>query len=366
MKKQIIHLVSAARPNFMKIAPLYHVLIKETWCDPVIIHTGQHYDPEMSDAFFKDLNLPKPHIHLGVGSGTHAEQTGGVMVKYEEVCFENKPDVTTVVGDVNSTMACAITAKKLCIPVAHLEAGLRSGDRTMPEEINRIVTDSISDLLLTPSADADDNLYKEGISTNKILNVGNIMIDSYEMLKDKIEERNAIGIYKVEKDKYTVVTLHRPSNVDIEKNLSKIVEILLFISKKIKIVFPVHPRTKERLISFRLWSQLADKGNIIITSPQGYINFMSLVKNAKFIITDSGGIQEETTYLGIPCLTLRKTTERPITISQGSNRLVTVDNIMSFIDSILTGDLWKSKKPNLWDGHTAGRVSLVLKKYLNQ
>lgn len=364
-KKYIIHLVAAARPNFMKIAPLYHALVKEPWCLPLIIHTGQHYDANMSDAFFRDLNLPDPDIHLGVGSGTHAMQTAGVMIEYEKVCLEKRPDMLIVVGDVNSTMACAITAKKLCIPVSHLEAGLRSRDRTMPEEINRIVTDSISDLLLTPSPDADENLINEGISKSSIIRVGNIMIDSYEMLREKIVSRGITKEFGLSDKEFSVVTFHRPVNVDDADSLSSIVDVLQKISRRIKIVFPVHPRTRQRLIEFDLLGRLQFADGIILTEPLGYIDFMSLVVNSKIVITDSGGIQEETTYLGIPCFTIRETTERPVTITQGTNKLVSIDNVLEHVDSILNqGDI-HSERPDLWDGFTAGRVVVALRDYLN-
>jgi UDP-N-acetylglucosamine 2-epimerase (non-hydrolysing) len=364
MKKRTINLIAAARPNFMKIAPLYHALAKETWCRPVIIHTGQHYDANMSDTFFNDLDLPDPDLHLGVGSGTHAEMTAGVMIKYEKICIDQRPDITLVVGDVNSTMACAISSKKLCIPVMHLEAGLRSRDRTMPEEINRIITDSISDLLLTPSADADANLINEGIPENSIVMVGNIMIDSYCMLKEKIEKRNSLNEYNLQKKQYAVITLHRPSNVDDSAVLTSLVDLLLEIGRKIKVIFPVHPRTKEKMISFNLWNRVYNTPGITLTDPLGYISFMSLVRDSRLIITDSGGIQEETTYLGIPCLTIRDTTERPITITQGTNRLVSTENIISHVKSVMDGLSPQSKCPDLWDGCTAGRVVKAIRKFL--
>lgn len=267
-KKQatpIVHLIAAARPNFMKVAPLYHALRRAGWCRPVLVHTGQHYDPNMSAAFLENLGLPEPDIHLGIGSGSHAEQTGGVMIAYEHICLENPPDWVIVVGDVNSTMACAITAKKLCLPVAHLEAGLRSRDMTMPEEINRIVTDAISDLLWTPSPDADENLRGEGVAAHKIVRVGNIMIDSYEMLREKIENEplpNLPGLTSVcgsTRGSYGVVTLHRPVNVDNEQNLSKLVAVLSKISATLPLVFPVHPRTRKQLEDFHLWEILNGK-----------------------------------------------------------------------------------------------------------
>ena len=361
LKPILFHLVAAARPNFMKVAPLYHALKCETWCEPKIIHTGQHYDAEMSDAFLQDLGLPDPDIHLGIGSGSHAEQTAGVMVAYEKVCLKERPDWTIVVGDVNSTMACTLAAKKLCIPVAHLEAGLRSGDRAMPEEINRIVTDAIADLLWTPSPDADENLKREGVASEKIERVGNIMIDSYELLREKIEADRTPDDLAVEPGSYGVVTLHRPSNVDDEEALRTIVGALVESSHQLPLVFPVHPRTQERLKRFGLLRDLEAVANIDLTGPLSYVPFMSLVRRARIVITDSGGIQEETTYLNIPCLTLRDTTERPITITQGTNRLVTRESLYKEVKKIMRGEWRKGVAPQLWDGHTAERVVASLK-----
>ncbi len=355
-KSMLIHLIAAARPNFMKIAPLFHALKKEDWAIPVIVHTGQHYDLNMSDAFFKDLNLPEPDIHLGVGSGTHAEQTGQVMVAYEKILLENQPDLVIVVGDVNSTMAATLAASKMGIRVAHLEAGLRSFDRTMPEEINRLVTDALADILWTPSSDGDENLKREGISQDKIIRVGNIMIDSLEMLREKVEKQTVykeLGLKQVE---YGLITLHRPSNVDNSKILSTTCKLINRISQRIPLVFPVHPRTKKNLDQNGLMSSLINTPGLSILEPMNYIRFMNLVFNCRFVITDSGGIQEETTYLGIPCLTLRLNTERPITINQGTNRLCKLEELEKQVDSILSGRIRKHTIPELWDGHTADRV----------
>lgn len=363
-KKIRIHLVAAARPNFMKIAPLYHALKQERWATPIIIHTGQHYDKSMSAAFFTDLRMPKPHINLGIGSGTHAQQTANVLIAYEKLCLDSRPDLTIVVGDVNSTLACALAATKLNIPVAHLEAGLRSFDRSMPEEINRILTDSIANILWTPSPDADKNLQKEGIAKNKIYRVGNIMIDSLIMSqksrrKDSIEKK-----LKLKKQNYGVVTLHRPSNVDSKITLRQLITLLEQIAKKITLVFPVHPRTFKNLKKTHLLKQLHRTKNLIITEALPYKAFMHLISNARFALTDSGGIQEETSYLGIPCLTLRNNTERPITITAGTNKLTNIHNARKDIDKLLQKPMPKKKKIPLWDGQTAKRIVTSLRRML--
>ncbi len=363
MKKITIHLIAAARPNFMKVAPVYHALRKEQWAEIYIVHTGQHYDINMSDSFFKDLNMPEPHIHLGVGSGSHAEQTGNVMIAYEKILLQHRPDMVIVVGDVNSTMAATIAAAKLGIRVAHLEAGLRSFDRSMPEEINRLVTDSIADILLTPSPDGDENLLKEGISSSKIFRVGNIMIDSLEMLRPVIEKQDSYKEFGLSKGAYGLITLHRPSNVDHLKKLESICKVLTKISIAKKLIFPIHPRTHKKLSEFGLLSNLENSPNILLTPPLNYIRFMSAVFNCSFVITDSGGIQEETTYLGIPCFTLRPNTERPVTITSGTNRLCTIENLAQQVEEILSKSV-KHRIPDMWDGKTAQRIVDVLKQNL--
>lgn len=360
-----IHLIVAARPNFMKAAPLYLALKEEAWCTPILVHTGQHYDEEMSQAFLNDLGLPKPDHHLGVGSGSHAEQTAGVMVAYEKICREHKPDWIVVMGDVNSTLAAALAAKKLNLPVAHLEAGLRSGDRTMPEEINRLVTDAISDLLWTPSEDADDNLRREGIPESRIKRVGNIMIDSYEMLLPKIEAAGAAAEIGLEPGTFGVVTLHRPSNVDSPETLKALVGRIVEIARRVPLVFPVHPRTRQRLEAFSLWNDLSERSEVRVTGPLSYLRFMSLVRDSRFVITDSGGLQEETTYLHIPCLTVRDTTERPITVDQGTNRLARTETLVQLVDEILGGRWPRGRRPELWDGRTAARVADSLRQALD-
>jgi UDP-N-acetylglucosamine 2-epimerase (non-hydrolysing) len=361
-KPALIYIIAAARPNFMKVAPLYHALRREAWCTPLIIHTGQHYDDDMSNSFIHDLGLPQPYRHLGVGSGTHAEQTAGVMTAFESLCQEQRPEWVVVVGDVNSTLACALTAKKLQISVAHLEAGLRSRDRSMPEEINRLLTDAISDLLWTPSPDADENLKQEGIPPERVVRVGNIMIDSFEMMREQIEAEATAASLGLEPRNYGVVTLHRPKNVDCKENLSRLVDSLVRLAGMLELVFPVHPRTRARLESFGLRSILQEASGLQLMSPMSYIRFMSLVREARLIITDSGGIQEETTFLNIPCLTLRENTERPITITQGTNRLVTSELLLDFVLEILDGRwVYSVTRPEFWDGATAARVVESLK-----
>ncbi len=366
MSRKTVHLIAAARPNFMKVAPLYHALKDRDWCDVKVVHTGQHYDINMSDVFFRDLDLPKPAFHLGVGSGSHAEQTGGVMIAYEKTCLQDeRPDWIIVVGDVNSTAACAMVGTKLWIPVVHLEAGLRSGDRTMPEEINRLVTDAIADVLWTPSADADENLLREGIPREKIDLIGNIMIDSFEMLRGRIQASSARADLGMDRGEYALVTLHRPSNVDAEETLSPIVDELLRISTSIPIVFVAHPRTVKSLQRHGLYDRIAGAGDLRLLEPLPYVDFMSVVTGARLVITDSGGLQEETTYLGIPCLTMRENTERPITVEIGTSRLVRASNLAGHVQMILDDDWPEGRCPPLWDGNTAQRAVAALEARLD-
>lgn len=348
-----VHLIAAARPNFMKVAPLWHALAAAPDFAPVLIHTGQHYDPNMSDAIFADLRLPAPDHHLGVGSGSHAEQTGRVMIAYEALAQSARPDALVVVGDVNSTLACAVVGAKQGFPVFHLEAGLRSRDRTMPEEINRLAVDAIADVLWTPSPDADENLAAEGVDRARITNVGNIMMDSFELVRPQIAaagEAAALGL----PERYGVVTLHRPSNVDDPYALGLLAAALIGVQRSLPLVFPVHPRTAQRLAAAGLDTRLAAHG-VTLVGPLPYIRFMSLVAGAAAAITDSGGIQEETTYLGIPCLTLRENTERPITIAQGTNRLVRASNLEDALRDALATPPAQRPRPDHWDGATAAR-----------
>lgn len=356
MKRIKLHLIAGARPNFMKVAPLWHELRDSTWCDLRLVHTGQHYDDSMSGTFLRDLGLGQPNYFLDVGSGSHAEQTAKVMLAYEKVCTDDRPDWTVVVGDVNSTLAAALVAVKTGIRVAHLEAGLRSADRTMPEEINRIVTDSIADVLWTPSPDADANLISEGVSTERITCVGNIMIDAFELMRPTIEAVDIEAELGVEPGGYGLVTLHRPSNVDCEKTLRSIVAALCAVARHTLLVFPVHPRTRKLLDIFGL-SQVLEAQGVRLFEPLSYLRFMALTRHAVIVITDSGGVQEETTYLGIPCLTLRSSTERPITISQGTNKLVAPDALAEVAIALVSEKTRPRNAPiSLWDGQTARRV----------
>jgi UDP-N-acetylglucosamine 2-epimerase (non-hydrolysing) len=360
-----IHLIAAARPNFMKVAPLYHALAPEKWCLAHIVHTGQHYDANMSDAFFRDLRLPEPTHHLEVGSGTHAEQTGRTMIAYETVCMRERPDAIVVVGDVNATVACAMVGTKLWIPVVHLEAGLRSRDRRMPEEINRLATDAIADLLWTPSPDADNNLRAEGVPSEKIVCIGNIMIDSFEMLREKIESADTRGRLGLDGQPYAVVTLHRPSNVDEREKLAELVGTLVTLSRDLRVVFAIHPRTRRRLEEFGLLGTIMATPEIVATEPLSYIEFMNLITRCTLAITDSGGVQEETTYLGIPCATLRENTERPITLTEGTNRLLKPENLVAAARQALEGKWPVGRRPALWDGHTAERAASSLRALLS-
>lgn len=364
VRRSQVHLVAGARPNFMKIAPLYRDLAQAPWCEPVLVHTGQHYDPGLSDDLWRELGLPEPLARFNVGSGSHAEQTARALVAYEAFCLEHPPDWAVVVGDVNSTLACALAAKKMGLPVAHLEAGLRSGDLSMPEEINRLLTDALADLLWTPSPDADDNLRREGHAAERIVRVGNIMLDAFEMLRPRIEAAAAPRALGLEGGRYAVATLHRPSNVDDAAMLGMAVAALRAVARRLPVVLPLHPRTRRKLEEYQLIDEVRSAPGVRCLPPLGYVDFMSLVRSATVVITDSGGVQEETTYLGVPCLTMRTSTERPITVTHGTNRLVDLLALEHAVDEVLSEDVASPGPLELWDGQTAGRVAASLASVL--
>ena len=359
---KIVH-VAGARPNYVKVAALWQaVRTGMPGVRQVLVDTGQHYDDSMAGVFFKDLALPTPDWDLGVGSGSHTAQVAKVMVAFEEVCRQERPDLVVVVGDVNSTLGAALVAPRLAIPLAHVEAGLRSFDRAMPEELNRIVTDQLADILLTPSADATENLAREGIPPDRIHLVGNVMIDTLlrhlpEAPFDRVRERFHLG-----ERRYGVLTLHRPSNVDRPATLGSILDAVREIAETLPVVFPVHPRTRGRIAEFGFADRL---GRVILTEPLGYLDFLSLTAHARVLLTDSGGLQEESVVLGVPCLTLRRTTERPITLAGGTGRLVGSDTatILAGLEAALAAPAtpWR---PALWDGQAAQRVVAVLRAFL--
>lgn len=354
--RKVIHLVGGARPNFMKIAPLYHELKERGRHEVRLIHTGQHYDQKMSGNFFEDFNLPNPDINLDVGSGTHADQTGKIMISYEKILLSENPDLVIVVGDTNSTMAACIAAKKINISVAHLESGLRSFDRSMPEEINRIIVDSISDILWAPSHDAVVNLDNEGIKPDRIKEVGNIMIDAYVMMEEAILKQPPLKLDDGV-DAYGVVTIHRASNVDSFNTLSTMVDSIISASSNLMLYFPLHPRTKKQLEKFNLFEKLQKIQRLKIIDPLSYIEFMALVRNATVVITDSGGVQEETTYLGISCLTLRDNTERPITVTHGTNKLIKAHELSGELLRLTNRAAVSRPSIPLWDGNAAKRIA---------
>jgi UDP-N-acetylglucosamine 2-epimerase (non-hydrolysing) len=358
--KKIISVVGA-RPNFMKVAPIHKSFLSyNNKVDHRICHTGQHYDENMSKIFFEDLELPHPDYYLGVGSGSHSVQTAKIMIEFEKVLLAERPDMIIVVGDVNSTIACSLVASKLGIGVVHIEAGLRSFDRTMPEEVNRILTDTISDYLFVTEPSGLKNLKNEGIPRSKVHHVGNVMIDSLIRFLPKAEKSNIYSKLGVEKQKYILITLHRPSNVDSEKFLRKLVTVLNTLSERLKIVFPVHPRTRKNMEELKLDMTLSAR--VLLTEPIGYIDFLALTKDAAMIITDSGGIQEESTYLGVQCITVRENTERPITVEIGTNHLVGIDldAVQRNSESILDGNIKHGRIPELWDGKAAERITNIL------
>ena len=359
MLKVII--VAGARPNFMKVAPLVAAMKRrQSEFNPILLHTGQHYDSSMSDAFFRDLEMPEPDIDLGVGSASHAVQTAGIIQAFEPFVISEAPDWVVVVGDVNSTIACALVCAKLGIKVAHVEAGLRSHDRTMPEEINRVLTDQIADLLLTPSADADQNLLAEGIPPERIRLVGNIMIDSLLGNLERAKQSTACAELGLQDKDYAVITLHRPSNVDEVTSFTRILDALEEVAQRLPVIFPAHPRTRKMIEELGLTDRIRKIRNLLVIDPAGYRDFLRLLSGARLVLTDSGGIQEETTVLGIPCVTLRENTERPITVEIGTNTIAGTDpaKIVAAAKRALENPSDKSamRIPPLWDGRTADRI----------
>jgi UDP-N-acetylglucosamine 2-epimerase (non-hydrolysing) len=343
----------------MKIAPVIKQMrAREDRFDSMLVHTGQHYSVAMNDPFFEDLEIPSPDVNLGVGSASHAEQTARIMIAFEPIVERHRPDWVLVVGDVNSTLAAALVAAKMQLRVAHVEAGLRSGDRTMPEEINRILTDAISDLLFAPSRDAVENLLREGISAEKIRLVGNVMIDTLLENLERARRRRALERFNLKPDAFCVLTLHRPSNVDDKGKFSGIVDALDLIQRRLPIVFPVHPRARARIQQFGLEERMRRMPNLILAEPLGYLDFLQLCSASRLVLTDSGGIQEETTVLGIPCLTLRDNTERPITVIEGTNRVIGTDPeaIKREAMAALDGPKPEPRAPQLWDGKAASRI----------
>jgi len=362
MKTTKLIIVAGARPNFMKVKPVLKAIDSfnrlrgphELEIQTLLVHTGQHYDENMSAVFFRELGIRPPDINLGVGSGSHAEQTANIMVRFDAICDRESPDWVIVVGDVNSTMACTLVCAKKGIRVAHVEAGLRSFDRTMPEEVNRVVTDALADLLFTPAEDAGQNLIHEGICAEKIKFVGNIMIDSLVESLPKSRFDDVLGRLGLDPGKFVYVTLHRPSNVDVRRDLSMIMTYMDQVSRRLQVVFPIHPRTRKMLIEFGIMPSGPTK--VLLLEPLGYLASLRLTENARFVLTDSGGLQEETTFFRVPCLTLRPNTERPITVTLGSNKLTRLDRLMDDVDEVLNGPEHIGQVPPLWDGHTAERI----------
>jgi UDP-N-acetylglucosamine 2-epimerase (non-hydrolysing) len=362
--------VVGARPNFVKVAPLVRRIqefnedsSRQEKISHILVHTGQHYDYNLSKVFFEELSIPAPDVYLGVGSGTHAEQTAKIMLSFEKVLFELNPHIVVVVGDVNSTLACALTAVKAGFPVAHIEAGLRCYDRTLPEEVNRLLTDAIADLLFAPSEDAVNNLKKENIAGERIFFVGNIMIDCLIEHEKEIENSQILQKLGLTPKNYALLTLHRNKNVDEAEILSGILRAVNRLSEQISIVFPVHPRTLKRIAEFGLNDLISPR--ILLVEPLGYIDFLKLLKDSRFVMTDSGGVQEETTFCGVPCLTLRETTERPITVISGTNEVVGVEeeSIIHWGRKALRDEWKKGSIPTLWDGKTSHRVLQILVEY---
>ncbi len=362
---KIINVVGA-RPNFMKIAPLMAAYKNASGIEPMLVHTGQHYDERMSDLFFRQLGIPEPDINLGVGSASHAVQTAEIMKSFEPVVLEHKPDAVLVVGDVNSTIACGLVAVKLGVKLIHVEAGLRSGDRTMPEEINRVLTDSISDLLFCTETSGVDNLKREGVSAEKIFLVGNVMIDTLLKNKEKANASKILDESNLSAGAYAVLTLHRPANVDDPVVLGRILDALEVIQQDLPIVFPIHPRTRKNIAGSSLAGRVKTMTDLRLIDPVGYLDFLKLTSSARLVLTDSGGIQEETTILKVPCITLRENTERPVTAEIGSNQIVGTDpeKIISAYREVIDGHWRESRIPDLWDGHAAERIVEILTERL--
>ena len=363
-KLKILNVVGA-RPNFMKIAPLMRAYRTRPEIEAVLVHTGQHYDEKMSDLFFRQLGIPEPDINLGVGGGSHATQTAGIMTAFEPVLAAHRPDAVLVVGDVTSTVACGMVAAKQGISLIHVEAGLRSFDRSMPEEINRILTDSITDLFLCTEESGRQNLLREGHRAEDIFLVGNVMIDCLLEHRAKAESNQVLRALDLEPGAYAVVTLHRPANVDHPQMFKEILTALQHVQRQMPVIFPVHPRTRKSLGDPRFHGQMAGMPNLRLIEPLGYLEFLKLTSSAKLVLTDSGGIQEETTILRVPCLTLRDNTERPVTCEMGTNRLVGSDHarIIAAFEEIMSGEMRDGKVPPLWDGKTAERIASVIVKW---
>ncbi|MBF0289975.1 MAG: UDP-N-acetylglucosamine 2-epimerase (non-hydrolyzing) [SAR324 cluster bacterium] len=360
--------VVGARPNFMKVAPLHAALQAHGAFQSMIVHTGQHYDEKMSDIFFRQLELPQPDVYLGIGGGSHAEQTGKIMMAFEKIVLEGKPDLVVVVGDVNSTLACSIVSAKCHIPLAHVEAGLRSRDREMPEEINRLVTDSVADYLLVTEQSGVDNLRAEGVAESKIYFVGNVMIDSLVRFREKAAKTSILQELSLSPKSFVLMTMHRPSNVDTKSGLQNLLQIIEHITSLKRVVFPIHPRTRKQFATFGLDSQLHSLSNLTLLDPLGYLEFLNLMENASLLVTDSGGVQEETTYLQVPCLTLRENTERPVTIELGTNELLSMDahQVNQRVSEILASTTVRGTIPPLWDGHASERIADIFASKLFQ
>lgn len=358
--------VVGARPNFMKVAPIMAAYRDAPSIEPVLVHTGQHYDEKMSDLFFRELGIPEPDVNLEVGSGSHAKQTAEVMVRFEQVVLEHRPDAVLVVGDVNSTIACGLVAVKLGVKLVHVEAGLRSFDRGMPEEINRVLTDSISDLLFCTEQSGMDNLAREGVDPARCFLVGNCMVDTLLLNLEKARASDVLARLGLEPRGYAVVTLHRPSNVDDPHNLGRILDALTVVQNDQPVVFPVHPRTRKMMEQPALAAKVAAMPHLKLLEPQGYLDFVRLCDAARVVLTDSGGIQEETTIMGVPCLTLRENTERPVTCEVGTNLLVGGDpeRILPAYRAVMDGRAGKGEAPPLWDGKAAQRIVPLLVEHL--